>query len=159
MARQIWLLRHGEAEPHGTRPDPERRLTTRGESQSRAAGRAIVALGDDFGAVLSSPRVRALDTARLAAGTWGGEPQVHEPLSSGFGARDALEALRSSGGERVLLVGHEPDLSNIVAELTGARIDLKKGGLVIVRLEGGSGEVVSLLRPRELAAIAGDDET
>ena len=55
---------------------------------------------------------------------------------------------------RLLLVGHEPDLSTVVAQLTGARIDLKKGGLAVVRLEGGGGELALLLRPRELALIA-----
>jgi phosphohistidine phosphatase len=154
MARQIWLLRHGDAEPHGARADEARRLTPRGEEQARAAGVAIVALRGAFDLVLSSPRVRALDTARLAAGAWGGEPAIHEPLSSGFGADDALECLQASGAERMLLVGHEPDLSNTVAELTGGRVDLKKGGLAIVRLDGGAGELVALLRPRELGLIA-----
>ena len=44
MARQLWLLRHAEAEPHGTRADAERRLTERGESQARAAGIALARL-------------------------------------------------------------------------------------------------------------------
>ena len=55
---------------------------------------------------------------------------------------------------RVLLVGHEPDLSTVVAELTGARIDLKKGGLAVVRIDGGGGELIVLMRPGELALIA-----
>jgi phosphohistidine phosphatase len=54
-----------------------------------------------------------------------------------------------------MLVGHEPDLSRIVGELTGARIDLKKGGLAVVRSDAAGGELVLLLRPRELALIAG----
>jgi phosphohistidine phosphatase len=52
-------------------------------------------------------------------------------------------------------VGHEPDLSRVVAELTGGRVDLKKGGVAAVRLENASGELVVLMRPRELALIAG----
>ena len=57
---------------------------------------------------------------------------------------------------RLLLVGHEPDLSNLARELTGGRIDLKKGGLAVVRLDGAaSGELAVLVRPRELALIAG----
>jgi phosphohistidine phosphatase len=54
-----------------------------------------------------------------------------------------------------LLVGHEPDLSRVAGDLTGARLDLKKGGLAAVRLEGSRGELVVLLRPRELVLIAG----
>jgi phosphohistidine phosphatase len=173
MARQLWLLRHADAEPHGARPDAERRLTERGERQSRLAGEAIALMGVEFDAVLSSPKERALRTATLAAQAWGersdldeqrgrgGRLQLHAPLAEGFDARQALAALAQSlparevtQGGRLLLVGHEPDLSTVVAELTGARIDLKKGGLAIVRIDGPMGELVALLRPSELALIA-----
>jgi phosphohistidine phosphatase len=160
MARQLWLLRHAEAEPHGVRPDSERRLTERGEQQARAAGLALLRLDVALAAVLFSPKVRARQTAELAAVSWSpearGRLREHPPLASGFDAREALDALASVGGEgRVLLVGHEPDLSTVIAELTGGRVDLKKGGLAVVRLDGTSGELVMLMRPRELALLAG----
>jgi len=155
MARQLWLLRHGDAEPHGTRPDSERRLTERGERQARAAGEALARLGIDFAEVLTSPKVRARDTARLAAAAWGGEPEPHEPLSAGFDARDARDLMaRAEPDARILVVGHEPDLSHTVAELTGARIDFKKGGLAAVCIDGASSELVVLMRPRELTHVA-----
>src|ERR1019366_9081715 len=72
---------------------------------------------------------------------------------TGRGAGEALAGLGADG--RLLLVGHEPDLSNVIAALTGARADLKKGGLAIVRLEGARGELTVLMRPRELGLIAG----
>jgi phosphohistidine phosphatase len=157
MARQLWLLRHADAEPHGTRSDFERRLTERGERQARLAGVALARAGVSFEALLVSPKVRAQQTAQLAAEEWGevqAALQTHAPLAGGFDAAQALDALAGTQADaRVLLVGHEPDLSGIVAELTGARIDLKKGGLAVVRLDGG-GELVILLRPRELALIA-----
>jgi phosphohistidine phosphatase len=82
--------------------------------------------------------------------------RVHPPLAGGFGAAEALEALDSEPAEsRVLLVGHEPDLSLLVADLAGGRVDIKKGGLAVLRLEGPAGELLALLRPRELALIAG----
>ena len=56
---------------------------------------------------------------------------------------------------RLLLVGHEPDLSGLVADLTGGLVDLKKGGVAAVRLGGVGGELTLLLRPRDLALIAG----
>ena len=156
MAQQLWLLRHGEAEPHGARPDHDRELTDRGRDQSVAAGKALVALGVNFQHVFTSPRVRALDTARLACEQMGGEPVVHEPLSSGFDRDEALTLLHAAGeDQRVLVVGHEPDFSQVVLDLTGGRIDLKKGGVAGVRLEGSRGELVALLRPRELDRIAG----
>jgi phosphohistidine phosphatase len=168
MATQLWLLRHGEAETHGGRPDEQRELTERGERQARAAGGALAALGVRLDAVLTSPRVRALETARLACEALAQtiEPEVHRPLSAGFDGSQA-QALLSRWGEgaRVLLVGHEPDLSSVVGELTGARVDLKKGGMAMVRTSapdttrsgtgGAGGELIVLARPRELALIVG----
>jgi phosphohistidine phosphatase len=151
MARQLWLLRHGEAEPHDSRSDDERRLTPRGADQSRAAGRALVAMEVVFQAVYTSPKVRARDTAKLACEALGAEPMEHAPLREGFSADDARELLHAD--ERILIVGHEPDFSQVVHDLTGARIDLKKGGLAGVRMDGARGELIALLRPRELDRI------
>jgi phosphohistidine phosphatase len=160
MARQLWLLRHADAEPHGTREDSERRLTQRGEQQARAAGIAIARLSASFEAVLFSPKVRARQTAELAAETWEEADRaalaVHEPLAGGFDAAQAIEVLASVPAEgRLLLVGHEPDLSLLAGDLTGGRVDLKKGGLAVIRLDGASGELAVLMRPRELGLIAG----
>jgi phosphohistidine phosphatase len=152
MASQLWLLRHGEAEPHDAGPDDDRRLTERGEGQSRAAGRALAALQITFQAVYTSPKVRARDTAWLACEALGCEPIDHEPLRVGFTADDARELLH--GGERVLVVGHEPDFSQVVHDLTGGRIDMKKGGIAGVRMDGARGELIVLLRPRELDRLA-----
>ncbi|HTZ65296.1 MAG TPA: histidine phosphatase family protein [Solirubrobacteraceae bacterium] len=161
MARQLWLLRHAEAEPHGTRPDAQRLLTARGERQARVAGIAIARLGATFDEVLYSPKERAARTATLAAEAWSAEQRAllreHAALAGGFDAAGALEALAGISGrhERVLLVGHEPDLSQTAGELSGGRVDLKKGGLAVVRLESTRGELAVLMRPRELALIAG----
>jgi phosphohistidine phosphatase len=160
MARQLWLLRHADAEPHGSRQDAERRLTERGEGQARAAGMALARIGVKFDVVLFSPKVRARQTAELAAEAWSPEQQKrlleHAPLAGGFAAPQALDALKAVGADgSLLLVGHEPDLSRVVGDLTGGRIDLKKGGLAAVRLEGSGGELLVLARPRELLLIAG----
>jgi phosphohistidine phosphatase len=156
MARQLWLLRHGEAEPHDAVPDAERRLTPRGEEQSETAGRALAALGLELAAAWTSPKVRARDTARLACQALGVDPVMHEPLAAGFDAGDAQELLEAAGpDDRILVVGHEPDFSQVVADLTGARVDLKKGGVAAVRAEGARrGDLIVLLRPRELQSIA-----
>jgi len=160
MARQLWLLRHAEAEPHGSRADDERRLTARGERQARAAGIALARLGVRFDAILTSPKSRARQTAEIAAEEWGSEQRervrIHPPLAGAFDAAQARYAAAEIAPDgRLLLVGHEPDFSGVVADLTGGQVDVKKGGLAVVRLEGLGGELALLLRPRELALIAG----
>src|SRR3978361_931685 len=100
MARQLWLLRHAEAEPHGTRPDSARRLTARREGEARTAGDALARLGTSFDAVLFSPKARAKRTAELAAEAWDEQQRAvlrpHDPLASGFDASPALAA-RAAG--------------------------------------------------------------
>jgi len=155
MASQLWMLRHGEAVPHDSKPDPERELTARGERQSSAAGAALARLGVEFAAIYSSPKVRALHTARLAAESLNVEPEVEDVLTDDFEVEDAIELLaRHDADARVLVVGHEPSFSQVVYDLTGGRIDFKKGGIAAVRMKGRQGELVVLLRPRELESLA-----
>jgi phosphohistidine phosphatase len=141
----IYLLRHGEAE-EGNGDDAARRLTAKGEEQSRAAGRALAAMGAEIDACLTSPKVRAADTARLACEALPIDPETAEELRGGL--FDSLSLAAGRGD--VLLVGHEPDFSNEVARLTGGKVKLRKGGLAIV---DGS-ELKALLRPADLDALA-----
>jgi phosphohistidine phosphatase len=141
----IWLLRHGEAS--GGSPDAERPLTELGRDQARTAGVALAAIGVELDACLASPLVRARQTAELACEPLGVEVQIEEALSGG--AFDAT-GLAAGMGEQVLLVGHDPDFSDAVRGLTGARVHMKKGAVAGTR----DGELKVLLRPRELAAIA-----
>jgi phosphohistidine phosphatase len=154
VARQLWLLRHGEAVPHDSKPDDERELTARGERQSSAAGAALARLGVEFAAIYTSPKVRAADTAKLAAESLNMEPEVEDVLSEGFDAGDALELLgRHDADARVLVVGHNPDFQQVVHDLTGARVDFKKGGVATIKIEGRQGQLIALLRPRELESL------
>jgi phosphohistidine phosphatase len=156
MSQELWFLRHGDAEPGNGGSDAERRLTAKGERQARTAGGALARLEVDFSLVLTSPRVRAVDTARLACEPLGAEPVPHEPLSGGFDRDDALTVLAGQDyGARVMVVGHEPDFSQTVHDLTGGRIDLKKGGIAVVSVDGGRGELIALMRPLELEALTG----
>jgi phosphohistidine phosphatase len=155
MPKTLWLLRHGDAEGHAGRDDFDRRLTERGERQSRAAGRALAQLGVSFEHAFTSPRVRALDTARIACAELGLEPMVYEPLSGDFGADEAGELIAATDEEgSILLVGHEPDMSGLVAALAGGHVAMKKGGLAAIRLVGVRGELSLLLRPREIELLA-----
>jgi phosphohistidine phosphatase len=155
MAPQLWLLRHGEAVPHESKPDDERELTPRGQRQAIAAGLGLARLGIEFDACYTSPKVRARDTARLACEALNVEPIEDDVLADGFDRDDALELLLRHGADaRVLVVGHEPSFSQVVLDLTGGRIDFKKGGVAAVRAERTSGELLTLLRPRELESLA-----
>jgi phosphohistidine phosphatase len=142
----IWLLRHGDA-AEGS-PDAERPLTDKGREQSRAAGAALKAIGVELDACLTSPKVRAAETARLACEQVGDtEPQLEPKLAGGpFDA----EALAAGLGDDVLLVGHDPDFSAAVHSLTGAQVRMKKGGLAGVD----RGELIVLMRPRELKQLS-----
>ena len=158
MAPQLWLLRHGEAVPHDSKPDQERELTARGERQALAAGAALARLGAEFGACYTSPKVRARQTAALACRSLGIEPVAEDSLAEGFDRADAIALLRAHGDDaRVLVVGHDPDFSQVVHDFTGGRVDFKKGAIAAVREERGSGELIVLLRPRELETIALDE--
>jgi phosphohistidine phosphatase len=144
MRPVIWLLRHGEAADGS--PDAERPLTEKGEAQARAAGLALAAMGARIEACIASPRVRAAETARLACEALGIGVTIERALAGGpFDANDLVAGL-----EEALLVGHDPDFSLAVHDLTGAQVRLKKGGLAGVR----RGELVVLLRPVEIEHIA-----
>ena len=155
MAQQLWLLRHGEAVPHESKPDADRELTARGERQAVAAGAGLARLGVEFAACYTSPKVRARDTAKLACRALNIEPQDEDTLADGFGSDDARELLLAhQDNARVLAVGHEPSFSQVVYDLTGARVDFKKGGVAAMRVERGGAELLVLLRPRELESLA-----
>jgi phosphohistidine phosphatase len=140
----LWLLRHAEA-ADGT-PDDERPLTERGVRQAEAAGRALARLGVHIDVCLSSPKLRALQTARLACEPLGVEVKIEPKLS---GEPFDVHELTIGYGD-VLLVGHDPSFSLTLHDLTGAQVRLRKGGMAGVH----KGELITLLRPTELAAIA-----
>ena len=155
MPQQLWLLRHGEAVPHESKPDRERELTPRGERQAIAAGQALARLGAEFAACYTSPKVRALDTAKLACEALNVTPEVRDVLANGFDADDARELLLGHDADaRLLVVGHDPSFTQVVHDLTGGRVDFKKGGVAAVRLQTGGDELLVLLRPRELESLA-----
>ncbi len=141
----IFLLRHADAE-NGQGDDAARRLTPKGEHQALTAGKALAAMGAEIDACLTSPKVRAAETARLACEALGLEPEVAPELRGG--PFDSLDL--SAGRGDVLLVGHEPDFSGEVGRLTGGRVKMRKGGLAIV--DGST--LVALLRSQDLAALA-----
>jgi phosphohistidine phosphatase len=139
----IWLLRHGDAEDGS--PDFDRRLTDKGERQARTAGEALRKLGVRIDACLASPKLRAAETARLACEPLAVEVTLESALEGGPFDAEALAA----GHTNVLLVGHDPDFTQAVRDLTGAHAQMKKGGLAGID----DRELKLLLRPKDLSAI------
>jgi phosphohistidine phosphatase len=141
------MLRHGDAEDGGGKPDAERDLTEKGERQSRDAGAALKALGVKLDVCLTSPKVRARRTAELACEALGAPVEEDDRLAGGD--FDPLEV--AAGRGEVMLVGHEPDFSSAVAMVTGSRVKFKKGGVAAMD----DHLLHVLVRPKDLRAIAG----
>lgn len=125
----IIFLRHGQAEDDDGSGDAARPLTPKGVRQAGLAGRALERLGLVPDLCLTSPRIRAAETARLACLELGLNPVVEPSLGQGGFRADRLAA----AGETVLLVGHEPTFSAEVGRLTGGSVRMRKGGLAVVR--------------------------
>jgi phosphohistidine phosphatase len=140
----IWLLRHGKAEDAAA-DDASRRLTAAGERQAKAAGLALAALGAQIETCLSSPKVRAAETARLAAAELGLAVELSDHLAGGD--FDLAELVAGRG--ETLLVGHEPDFSRAIQLATGARVKLSKGGVAAIE----KSTLIALLTPDALAML------
>lgn len=140
----LWLLRHADAADGA--PDDERPLTERGFAQADSVGKALLRLGENIDICLSSPKLRALQTAERACEPLG-IPLRIEPVLSG--EPFDVHGLTAGLGD-VLLVGHDPSFSLLLHDLTGTQARMKKGGLAAIA----KGELVVLMRPTELAGIA-----
>lgn len=159
---QLFLLRHGQAEDRragGT--DFDRALTAEGRAELARIARGLRRLEVVPDVILSSPLVRARQTAAIVAPVLGCEVEIVDGLASGAGFDDILRVIeaRSTAGF-LMLTGHEPDLSTAAALLAGApagSLVLKKAGLIRVDLYGppraGAGRLRWLLAPRQLALI------
>lgn len=151
----LYFLRHGKAAPAEDGNDAARELTPEGEAQLRSAAPVWRRMNLRPDVVLSSPLTRAVRTAELLceAIAAGQQPIVETTLAPGAGWTEMARALaRHPDARRVLFVGHEPDLSTAVAELSGASsIRLRTGGVACVEFYGvpepGGGEIAWLLDP------------
>lgn len=138
---ELYILRHGIAEPRelaGGKDDGERALTREGERKMRQIAEGMKALDYSFDLILTSPLVRAEQTAAIVASVLRLQKRVRilPELSAGRRTKDLVEALRevATSFEKVLVVGHEPDLSTLIVRLVAGEANmamtLKKGGLV-----------------------------
>jgi phosphohistidine phosphatase len=165
----LYFLRHGVAvdlEVGGGLSDAERPLTAEGQRKMRAIAKGMSALELSFDLVLSSPALRAWQTARIAARGLNALEQLKlaDCLAPGADPKQIVENLRrlDPALQRVLLVGHEPDLSQLVSLLVAGNTSLgvvfKKGGLCKLAVESlkpsRCAALEWLLTPKQLIALA-----
>jgi phosphohistidine phosphatase len=164
----VYLIRHAEAVSQGeagVERDEDRTLTPAGQEQCRVVAQALRQLGVKMDKVLTSPLVRARDTAESVLRHWGnGAPPVEECdyLAPGGKKRKLLRELLASGGEGIGLVGHNPDLSELVGWMIGEKgvgVDMAKAGVACIEFESapckGTGVLVWLATPELLGVIGG----
>jgi phosphohistidine phosphatase len=151
----VCFLRHAEAEDTAA-DDFSRRLTSKGLEQADRAGRFCAQAGLVPGVVLSSPVLRALQTAEIVAGRLGGLPvRVERWLACGMGPEAFFGGLAPIEAGTVFVVGHEPDFSTTIAALTGMadadRIHVRKASLTgvdVFSLSRGGGTLEFLVPAR-----------
>jgi phosphohistidine phosphatase len=156
---RLYFLRHGKAWSRADwhEDDDLRPLTEAGEALVRAEGRAMKSMGLAPEVIVTSPLARARRTAAIVAEELGMSDRLVEDsrLAHGFDAGRLAEIVEGQGeAARLMVVGHEPDLSDTVAELTGGgRVDFKKGGLARVDVKGSQlddGILAWLLTPAQI---------
>jgi phosphohistidine phosphatase len=151
----LYFLRHADAGKPRAHDDDARELSRKGEAAMRAAAAIWRRLGVRPAVVISSPLPRALRTAELAVEGLGLEqaPVVDARLEPGARWEEMADALAAHPtARRAMFVGHEPDLSSAVEQLTGAHaVSMRKGGLAAVEFsdepEAGRGELAWLIDP------------
>lgn len=138
---RLYLMRHGRAASRAdwTAADAERPLTDEGRARTASAAHGLAALGIAAAAAITSPYVRARETAAIVAAELGLPLEMEAGLEPGadLAALASVLAAHADAGE-LLVVGHEPDLSTLVGELIagrrGAQIEMKKGACACVDL-------------------------
>jgi phosphohistidine phosphatase len=129
---RLYLVRHARADQ--SEPDELRRLTADGRAEARELGTRLAREGVEPDAVLSSPLLRARETADEIARATGAEAEPMDLLAPGATAEDVTEAV-TGRGDTVVVVGHQPDCGRIAAALTGGdEPPFPTAGLAVIEL-------------------------
>jgi phosphohistidine phosphatase len=163
---ELYLVRHAVAAERGPKyPDDRLRpLTPSGTKKFADSVPGLIELGVVIDFVLTSPLVRARDTAIILAAGLKPKPAVVEvdALAPGGRANAINDAIKThmKKHRRIALVGHEPDLGELAARLLGARgnVEFKKGGICLIDTDGatptGPGTLRWMMTPKALRALA-----
>ena len=164
MAAELYLIRHGVAAERGDAyPDDNKRpLTDDGVRRLRKIAAGLVEIGVGFDVVLTSPLVRAKQTAELIASELKPDPpiSVTDALSPGAAYASVLDELgKHARRRRIALVGHEPGMGALAARLMGFRhaLEFKKGAIARIDVAAlpptGAGSLVWFLTPKLLRKL------
>jgi len=158
-ARTLYLVRHADAgDPsEWTGPDAERPLSGKGVKQAARLAATLLAAETRFDSIRHSPARRCAETATVLSAVLEVEATADDRLANGPTLSDLDRMFDRKGVKRLALVGHEPSLSKIVAELTGTSgIAVEKGALIRIDLpngvDAGAGRLVTIAPPSLLRA-------
>jgi phosphohistidine phosphatase len=148
---EIYFLRHGEADwPNWKKSDDERPLTKHGKKEMHEIAKFLKRVKADPDLIVTSPLPRASQTAEVAAEHLKLKCRKDKSLSPGFGRRELEGILKKYPADSLMVVGHEPDFSHIIAQLTGGEVKLSKAGVALVELDRSwrNGRLLWLIPPR-----------
>lgn len=157
--KRLYLVRHADAgDPaEWIGPDAERPLSSKGVKQAARLAATLVAAGVNVGPLRTSPARRCTETCAVIAAALDTTATIDERLADGPTAAHVAKLLARRGDDALLLVGHQPHLGNLIAELTGiAAIPVEKGSMIRIDIEApftpGSGQITAILPPAVLRA-------
>ena len=148
---QLYFLRHGEADwPNWKKSDDERPLTDFGKKEMRDVAKFLARLNVSLNLIVTSPLPRASQTAEIAADYLKAKVRKDELLAPGFGMSELQTVLKRHHAKALMLVGHEPDFTTVIAGLTGASLKLSKGGVALIDVKPDSeeGKLLWLFPPK-----------
>ena len=147
---KLYLLRHGKANwPNWSKPDDERPLTQEGKDQVAAVGKMLARL-EIAPSIFTSPLPRASQTAEITGQYLHQKVRVDELLRPGFDAGKLKKLLKNFSDSSLMVVGHEPDFTRTIFQLTGGEAKLSKAGVALVEFDAASmkGELRWLVPPK-----------
>jgi phosphohistidine phosphatase len=156
---KLYVMRHGAAEDHSeSGADGDRGLTRAGRERVRSVAKALVDAKEEPFTIVTSPLVRAVQTAEIVAlvtrlSERDGEVEVRRDIAPGGNAVRLVHKLASEERKRVMLVGHEPDLSGLVTALVGTFDRPFEKAMVVgvhIGASGGEATLRFVLEPKTL---------
>ena len=148
---QLYFLRHGEADwPSWKKSDDERPLTDFGKKEMRDVAKFLARLKVAPDLIVTSPLPRASQTAKIAAEYLKAKVREDELLAPGFGVSELRTVLKRHHSKVLMLVGHEPDFTNLISGLTRASLKLSKAGVALLDIdpEAEEGKLLWLFPPK-----------